>query len=268
MDLSIIIVNYNTRALTLQCIDSIFTNKLKAKFEVLVLDNGSADGSLEDLRKDKRIILFENKANLGFSKANNIGIQKSKGKYILLLNSDTKLKEHAISVLIRFAQKTPDAGAVASRLLNADGSIQGSVFRLPTLGRAIRHYWLGEKNLLDKYAPQGHKPKEVEVAVMAAFLITPKALKEVGMLNESYFFYFEDFDYCRAINKKGLKVYYLPSSEVFHYHGASGKRIVDEANQWRRLIPSSKIYHGLLGHYVFNFVIWSSQKWQKLIHSF
>ena len=90
--------------------------------------------------------------------------------------------------------------------------------------------------------------------------LTPKTLKEVGGLNEKYFMFFEDFDYCRQIKRKGMKIYYLPSSEVVHHHGASGRKLADSENQWRRLIPSSKIYHGLLGHYLFNFVLWTRQK--------
>ena len=99
---------------------------------------------------------------------------------------------------------------------------------------------------------------------MAAFLITPKALNKVGLLDERYFMYFEDIDYCRRIARAGLKIYYLPEAEVYHVHGASGKGLVDDKNQWKRLIPSSKIYHGLLRHYLISFIIASSQKWREL----
>jgi GT2 family glycosyltransferase len=262
-DVSIIIVNYNTKNLTLDCIDSVLNEGSTLKKEIIVVDNGSTDGSLYDLEqlaKNEIINLIPNSDNLGFPKANNQGIKVAKGTYIFLLNSDTKVKRNAIKRLVDFAEKTPSVGAVGSKLINPDGSTQASAFPLPTIERAVRQYWQGEKRILDKYVPKGEKPVLVECLVMAAFLITPIALKKVGMLNEKYFMYFEDLDYCRALGKAGLSIYYLPSSEVVHYHGASGKKIAPDENQWRRLIPSSKIYHGLIGHYIFNFILWSGQK--------
>jgi hypothetical protein len=257
MDLSIIIINYNTKELTLSCIESIYKSKPKVDLEVIVVDNGSNDGSVEALEKLKRIRLIRNKKNLGFSRANNQAIKKARGKYILLLNSDTIVKEGSIDKLFWFAKKRQGVGVVAPRLLNLDGSVQASVFRFPTIRRAIRQYWLRKKGLLDKYAPRADKPIKVEVVVMAAFLITPEALKKVGLLNEKYFMYFEDLDYCRRVKRASLKIYYLPTTEIIHLHGASGGNI-------KQLILSSKIYHGSLRHYLINFIIWSGQKWQKL----
>ncbi len=85
------------------------------------------------------------------------------------------------------------------------------------------------------------------------------------MFDERFFMYYEDLDYCKRVRKAGLVVYYLPTSEVMHYHGMSGKNLLPDEDQWRRLIPSSKIYHGRVVHYLLNFVIWSGQKWQKLL---
>ena len=179
----------------------------------------------------------------------------------MLLNSDTEVKKDSIQKLWEFAQDHPDAGVVASRLLNPDGSIQPSAYRLPTIWMAIRQYWFGEKNLFDKYIP---KTPTVEVAVMASFLITPICFKKVGLLNEKYFMIFEDFDYCRKVKEVGLKIYYEPKSEVIHYHGESGKNLADKENQWRRLIPGSIIYHGVAKHYILYFILWTGQKFQKL----
>lgn len=234
MELSIIIVNYKTPELTSQCVASIKKYPPKIKYEVIVIDN-----------------TFD---NVGFAKGNNKGIKKAKGKYILLLNSDTEVKKDSIQKLWEFAKSHPNAGVVASRLLNADGSIQPSVFRFPTIWMAIRQYWFGEKNLLDKYIPT---TPTVEVAVMAAFLITPKCLSKVGLLNEKYFMYFEDFDYCRRIKEAGLKIYYVPDAKVVHYHGASG------SSDWKRLIPGSIIYHGIVKHYILYFILWTGQKLQS-----
>jgi len=271
LDVSVIIVSFNTKDLTLQCIKSVFGEGSRLEREVIVVDNGSADGTIKEIEKLRtrnrklrlKIRLIANSKNLGFSKANNLGIKAARGKFILLLNSDTIVKTESIGKLVGFAKSKIDAGAVAPRLLNPNGTIQASTFRFPTIGRAIKQYFLGQEKLLDKYYPQGNSPSLVESAVMAAFLITPAALKKVGLLNERYFMYFEDLDYCKRIWERGLKVYYLPDAEVIHYHGASGKNFADEKNQWRRLIPSSKIYHGILKHYLFNFILWAGQKWQK-----
>ena len=99
-----------------------------------------------------------------------------------------------------------------------------------------------------------------------AFLITPGAIKKVGLLNEQYFMYFEDLDYCRRVRKNGLKVYYLPTVEVIHYLGESGKNLASTKTQWKRLVPSSKIYNGAVKHFLINLVIRSGTKWQKLIN--
>lgn len=268
-DVSVIIVSYNTKNLTLDSIKSVLREGSSLEKEIIVVDNASTDGSLEELaRLGRKIKLIKNHKNLGFSKANNQGIRVARGKYILLLNSDTKVKKNAIAQLVEFAEGKSDAAVVGPKLLNPDGSVQPSVFRLPTVGLAIRQYWLGERGLLDKYVPESPEDAvQVECLVMAAFLITPVALKKVGLLNERYFMYYEDLDYCRRVKEKGLKIYYLPRSEVIHYHGASGKSLADKENQWRRLIPSSKIYHGTLKHYLFNFILWSGQKWQKYLGS-
>jgi len=255
-DLSIIVVNYNTKDLVLACIDSIKKSKLKVSYEIIVVDNGSK----ESLSSSNDYKLLRNKENLGFSKASNQGLKEARGEYTLLLNSDTKVRKGSIEKLVEFAKSHPDVGVVTPKLLNKDESVQGSVFKLPTLFRTIRQYWLNEKGVLDKYSPGSSQPVEVEAVSMAAFLITPQALKKVGGLNEKYFMYFEDLDYCRKIRRAGFKIYYLPDSEVIHYHGKSGEKLVDKENQWRRLIPSSKVYHGALKHYFLQTISLLGQK--------
>src|SRR5258708_3995011 len=194
IDLSIIIVNFKTDKLVKDCVDSIKKSKPRLKYEVIVIDN-SVD-------------------NRGFAKANNIGIEEAKGKYILLLNSDTIVKNGVLDKLVDFAEKHTGAGVIVPRLLNTDGTVQPSVFRLPTITNAFKQYFLGRKSLLDKYYPKEENPVVVESAVMAAYLITPEALKRVGKLNEKYFMYFEDLDYSRRVNEVGLKIYYLSDIEV------------------------------------------------------
>lgn len=270
--LSIVVVNLNTRDLTVGCLRSIQKEVGDLSFEVLLTDNGSNDGSVEAFTKIKnedywkdRFTLILNESNTGYAKANNQGIKKSSGKYIFLLNNDTVLHEGAVSELIRFADKTPDAGVIGSRLLNIDNTLQMSCYHFPTLLNAIKEYWLGSKGLFEKFAPTGTEPVTVDSVVGAAFLITPAAKKKVGILDERYFAYFEDIDYCRQTWKNGLKVYYLPASVITHYHGATFKKLANESERWKKLIPSSKIYHGVANHYLINSVLWLGQKWRKII---
>lgn len=267
MEISVIIVSFNTKKLTLATIESLYKEASDLDFEIIAIDNNSQDGSVEMLRrcsKNSNFKLIENDKNMGFAFANNQGIKIAKGKYIFLLNSDTVVKKGALQKLLAFAKKHFDAGVVGPKLLNADGSVQPSVLRFPTIINAIKEYWFGQKWLFEKYAPKANRPVEVDSAVGAAFLITPEALKKVGKLDEKYFFYFEDIDYCKRTKEAGLKVYYLPDAEIIHYHGASGKKVADVSNQWRRLIPSSKLYHGVIKHYLLFLIMWLGQKWQKL----
>jgi GT2 family glycosyltransferase len=265
--LSVVIVNYNTGNQLKECIDSVkkTTENLKdPPSEIIVVDNASRDGSFKILKKEKNVKLFPNKENKGFSKAVNQGMKIAEGEYILLLNPDTVIKKDAIQKLLNFAENTVDCGAVGPKLLNSDGSIQPSVFKLPTLYYAILEYWLGQKDKYSKYTPPAGRTTAVEALVMACFLISPKAFKKVGFLDEKFFMYFEDLDYCKRIRDASFKVYYLPHAEVIHYHGTSGKNLAEAQNQWKRLIPSSKKYHGALMHYLITFVLWTGQKWQKL----
>lgn len=249
MDVSIIIVNYNTRKLTLAAVKSIRTSSPKLKYEIIVVDNGSE----EKMEKSRDYKLIQNSKNLGFARANNQGIKTAKGDYIFLLNSDTIVGRGAIEKMLEFAKETQDAGVIVPRLYNTNGTIQASCFRLPTIGLAIKQYILKEGKLLEKYFPRSEKPTEVEVAVMAAFLITPMGLKSVGRLNEKYFMYFEDLDYCREVKKTGLKIYYLPEARVVHIHGASGGK-----NEYLR--QSAKKYFGLVYYYLYTAVLWVGQK--------
>lgn len=225
-DLSIIIVDYKTPKLVKDLVSSIKKNTLKTSYEVIVIDNSVK--------------------NVGFSGGVNKGIKKAKGKYVLLLNSDTKVSKGAIDRLFEFAKNNPDAGAVVPQLLNKDGSVQPSVFRLPKFSLSFK-----------KYVP---KKSQVDGAVMAAFLITPKALQKVGMLDEKYFMYYEDLDYCKRLKQAGLKIYYDKDVKITHYHGESGKDKASSEDQWRRLIPSSILYHGKFKHYLLYYLTLLNQK--------
>lgn len=267
MDLSIIIVNYNTKELLQKCLESVFSEERGVRsWEIIVVDNNSTDGTREMVKKlqsqHSELRTIFNKKNEGFAKAINQGIKQSRGEYLLLLNSDIIAKPNSIKRLVDFAEKHPGVGVVGGRLLNSDGSSQGSCFFLPTLWRVVKEFWLGNKrfSVVKKYVPEGKRPSEVEAVTGAVFLIPKRILSKVGFFNERYFMYFEDLDYCRRVRKTGLKIYYLPEAEFIHAHGASGQQIPQQTRQW--LVGSSKIYHGKLRYYLITFIIWSNQKWQ------
>jgi len=268
MILTIVVVSFNTKEVLADCLASIkksFEDKnLSDKTEIFIVDNGSIDGTVEYLKKIKQKDLFVifNKDNFGFAKANNQAIKKSKSKYVLLLNSDTLVKKGVLENLVEFAEKHAGAGVIAPRLLNSDGSIQASCYHLPGLKNVFKEYFLNQIGAFSKYAPESDQPVRVEAVVGAVFLITPAALDRVGFLDERYFMYFEDLDYCKKIKAAGLKVFYLPKTEIFHLHGASGKKLDNKPNKW--LTESSKQYHGILKHYLVNTLIWLGLKWQKL----
>jgi len=261
---SVVIVSYNTKDTLIKCLVAALEEIDKNKGEIIVVDNGSADGSVEAIKKlhIPNLKLIENKDNLGFAKANNIGISRSKGEYIFLLNSDAFLEKDSLSAIIAFASKHKNAGVVGPRLLNPDKTVQPSCFYFPGVFGAVKEFWLGKNGSFTKYVPQAVMASEVDAVVGAAFLIPRNVLERIGGLNEKYFFYFEDLDYCRRVKRLGYKVYYYPKAEVIHGHGTSGKG--DPRKMRKLLIRSSVAYFGLPKYLIVNAVIWSGQKWQKL----
>ncbi len=262
MELSVVIVNFNTKKLLFNCLESI---PLSEEREVIVVDNGSDDGSIEALKplaENQKIELILNQTNRGFAKANNQGIKLAKGKYILLLNSDTMVKKGTLKKMISFLENNSGAGAVAPRLLNKDGSIQASCYQFPSFSGAIKEFFLNQPGAFSKFFPQGNSPSAVKAVVGAALMIPRKVIEKVGLLDERFFIYFEDIEYCHRLWKAGYRVYYLPKAEIVHLHGATGKKMGQKPNAW--LIESSKKYHGTIRHYLLNSVIYLGQKWQKL----
>jgi len=155
--------------------------------------------------------------------------------------------------LVEFARKAEDVGVVAPRLANPDGTIQPSCYHFPSISGAIKEFWGQRKGAFLAYAPPAKIPTIVDAVVGAAFLITPQARSEVGLLDEKYFFYFEDLDYCRRVWKAGLKVYCFPKAEIIHYHGASGKKLKGKPSRW--LVESSKIYYGQWRYWLITVII-------------
>lgn len=265
MELTIIIVSYNTKDLLKKCLLSLIKERddIWKQTEIIVVDNNSQDESVLMVKKEfPKVILIENKRNVGFSKANNQGIKIAKGGYIFLLNSDTELKGRSLTNMVDFLRKNINVGILAPRLLNTDNSVQNSVFYPPTVTGAIRQYWLGKLNSFGQYSPNTHDPVEVDAIVGAAMLIPKNVIDKVGMLNEKYFMYFEDLDYCRRVRNAGYKIIYFPDFEIIHHHGASSKTVAAKPSKW--LVQSSRKYHGIIKYTILTLILFTGQKWQKI----
>jgi GT2 family glycosyltransferase len=261
-DISIVVVSYNSAKHLPRLLDSIAKSPDKLSKEVIVVDNASSDKSASVARQHRlKPIVIANKTNLGFSKAVNIALAKSTGQYIFLLNPDTKIIGGAISILYNFAQKTSPLGAVAPRLVDPNKRSQASAFYLPTIGNALLKYLLGRKNRYGKYLPPKRTSK-VDVAVMAAFFMPRSTIETVGYLDERFFLYYEDIEFCRRLKRAKLPVYYLPQASVMHIHGASGNFTSHAASP---LYRSALIYHGRAYFKVLNLVLWLGQKLEKAV---
>ncbi|OQA93458.1 MAG: N-acetylglucosaminyl-diphospho-decaprenol L-rhamnosyltransferase [Microgenomates group bacterium ADurb.Bin219] len=271
MDLTIVIVSFNTKKQLKKCLSSITEESQKIRKEIVVVDNASDEGSAEEVRKFIKFIksknkdskiklsLIENKENLGFAKAVNQGLRQFEGGVVLLLNSDTQVKPGALEKLLEFEKKVRPA-IIGLKMLNPDGSVQGSVFNLPTAKRAVEEFWLGRKGSFSKFTPNSGMPMVVEAVSGGAMAISREVVDKIGLLDERYFMYFEDLDYCRRARKAGFKIFYFPQAQVIHEHGASGRNLAEKDDQWKRLIPSSKIYYGRLRHYLIFFITLIGQR--------
>lgn len=228
MDLSIIIVNWNTKNYLEQCLRSIFKHTKGIKYEIFVVDNASTDDSPRMVKeKFPQVKLIENKENMGFAKANNQGIKKSSGKYILLLNSDTKILDSALEKTIEFMDKRPEAAAVGCRLLNPDMSIQKSIGNFPGIWQTILDITLvgaPYRKFINWRIKRFKNPIEVECVAGAFLLVRKKSIEKTGLMDENYFVYSEDIDWCYRLKKKAGKIFYFPNAEAIHYGGESMKQ--------------------------------------------
>jgi GT2 family glycosyltransferase len=233
MDISIIIVNWNTRELLSQCLASIFGSQTDKEFEVLVVDNGSSDESVHMVTAGyPQVRLLANEKNVGFANANNQALRQSAGEYVMLLNPDTIVKPDAITKLALFLDQTPDAGAAGPRLLNPDGSLQVSAFPQPTLFREFwRMFHLDNLTHVAAYPMDQwvlDEAREVDVLMGACMLIRSEVLDAAGLLDEEFFIYSEEVDLCTRIRRSGWRLFWVPSAEVIHFGGQSTQQVLED----------------------------------------
>ena len=243
IDLSIIIVSYNTASLLKSCIESIVKNTKDITYEIIVVDNASTDNSVKVIRHSKLVseslspTIIQNKKNLGFAAGNNIGLKQARGNYILLLNSDTKLTSNLLPEIVDWMDEHPKAGVATCMLTNTDGSIQGTGGYFPTLLRTIS--WMtiqdipGVDKLIKPFHPMKGKSwakntkfykeeKQLDWVTGAFFLMRKEVYENVGNFDEKYFMYTEETDYCFRAKALRWQVWYLPQWSIIHIGGASG----------------------------------------------
>jgi len=270
MKVSIIIVSWNVRNLLEKCLDSIekFSD---SSIETIVIDNCSNDGTKEFLlkRKQKNLTVIQNEKNTGFAPANNQGIKISKGKYVLLLNPDTEIKNNTLKNLIAFAESKKDAGVIGCKHLNPDGSLQRSVRRFPTLFSQVlillklHRVFIKSKALASYYASDFDysKSQTVDQVAGSCFFINTQLTKIIGLLDEKIPTWFEEVDFCKRVQKTNFKVYYTNSAEIIHHGNQSFQQLLPLRRQVRffqSMHTYFKKHHGFFSVIVLNIVKYPS----------
>lgn len=236
IDLSIIIVNYNTKDFLQECLKSVVGSReigVRSK-EIIVIDNNSTDGTIEMLKElqtqNSELRTIFSQSNLGFAKANNLAIKKSSGRYILFLNPDTIVQEDTLKTMVKFMDENPKVGAATCRVELTDGHLDQACHRgFPTAWNAFC-YFSGLEKLFPKskvfarysltFLPLD-KIHEIDAGCGAFLLVRKEAGEQVGWFDEDYFWYGEDLDFCYRLKQKGWKIMFVPTTKIIHWKGAA-----------------------------------------------
>jgi hypothetical protein len=246
VDLSIVIVSWNVRDLLRRCLQSIIAEAGPHPdqrvwriedwgLEIILVDNASTDGSPDMVRAEfPPVRLIANDENRGFTAANNQGLELCRGRYLLLLNPDTELLADALATMLSYMDAQPEVGALGPRLLYADGSQQSSRRRFPTFSTAvvestvIQEWWADNRILRRYYMADtpDDATQPVDWVVGACLLVRREAYEQVGGLDEGFFMYSEELDWCRRLKAAGWQVIYLPTATIIHHEGKSSEQVV------------------------------------------
>ncbi len=235
MRLSVVFLSYNTRDLTEQALRTVLDAAEGMAVEVFVADNASVDGSVEMVEeKFPQVKLIRNEGNVGFAAGNNVALRRVVGEYVLIINTDTIVRRDTLSAMVEFLDAHPEAGACGCKILDPDGTLQmdsrrgfptpvAAFCKMSGLSRlfpdhpVISHYHM---TYLDP-----ERTEEVEVISGSCMMVRKTAMDQVGLLDEDYFMYGEDIDWCYRIHQAGWKIYYVPTTEIIHFRGESGRGV-------------------------------------------
>ena len=239
VDVSIIIINWNTKQLLQDCLESVYEQAGDAdsngvNYEVIVVDNASTDGSKEMIKSCfPNVVLIENDKNRGFAAANNQGIAVAGGRYVLLLNSDTIVLGDCLAKITGFADANPRAGVVGCRVLNPDRSLQPTCFMFPSvLNMLLSSTYLYKLFPGNRFFGRERMTwwdrndvREVDVVTGCFMLVRREAIEKVGFMDERFFMYAEETDWCYRFKTSGWKVMFSPVGEIIHYGGQSSRQV-------------------------------------------
>lgn len=237
MDVSVIIVSWNTRQVLNECLTSLFEQTHGIAYEVWVVDNHSQDGSPDMVRQHfPQAHLIQNSENVGFARANNQAMAYAKGRYVLLLNSDTVILDNAITRSVHYMDDHPDVGIMGCRVLNSDRTLQRTCFQYPSLLNMLL-----AMTYLYKIFPHSRffgrermtwwdrsDEREVDVVTGCYMLVRKEVIEQVGMMDETYFMYGEETDWCYRARAQGWKIVFAPVGDIIHLGGASSKLMKSE----------------------------------------
>jgi len=225
IDITVVIVNWNTRALLMECLAAVYGTLQDLRCEIFVVDNASTDGSAAAVAEQyPEVHLVINPRNVGYAAACNQALRRMQGRYALLLNTDALLSEGAVRRLFDFMEKTPRAAMACGQLLHSDGRPQNSVACFPSWKTLLTNEALLRlcfPNRLPDKGRSGTQPKEVDSCIGACMLVRKTAMDASGLLDERYFFFFEETDWALSMHRAGWKIYFVPEARVVHRQGQS-----------------------------------------------
>jgi GT2 family glycosyltransferase len=275
-DLSIIIVSWNVRELLANCLRSVL-RQTGLTLQIIVVDSASSDGSAVMVAEEfPEVELVACEENVGFPRGNNLGLARANGRFLLLLNPDTIVHDDALAKMVAYLEENPQVGVVGPQLLNDDGTVQSSRRRFPSLKTAFF-----ESTWLQPYAPQAvldhyyvcdvadDETAVVDWVMGACLLIRQEVVAKVGGLDEAYFMYSEELDYCRRIHEAGWQVVYYPQAQVTHLSGKSSEQAVTHRhiNFNRAKLRYFRKYHGRFSAGVLRLFLLLSYGWQLILEA-
>jgi GT2 family glycosyltransferase len=258
MDISIIIVGWNSKPYLEECLESLCVSPPSRSMEIIVVDNASTDGSVDMVAaKFPHVKLIKSEENLGFARANNVAIQESHGRYVGLVNPDVKVLPGCLDALADYLDQNPRVGNVGPRVLNSDMTLQSSCRRFPTLWNNLcsatglatalknNRIFSGEHMLFFPH----DRTLAVDALVGCFWMLRSDALKDVGPLDESFFMYGEDVDWCKRCWRAGWKVVFFPGAKAIHHRGTSSatQPVWSAVAQQRSVLHYWSKYHGVFG---------------------
>jgi GT2 family glycosyltransferase len=233
VEYSIVIVTWNAKKYVIECLDSLRGHETGASAEIIVVDNDSSDGTPDLIREQyPHVKLIQNTSNLGFAKANNIGIAKTQGKYVFLINSDVRVLGNCLESMLEYAEQHSDIGILGPAMRGADGAVNRSYSGFPSVwncfcralaldGLFPRSRWAGKLHM-PYFVPD--RIADLDVLAGWFWLVRRDAISKVGLLDENFFMYGEDVDWCKRFRAAGWRVVYYPEASAIHYGGASSSK--------------------------------------------